>query len=189
LQPLTPEEGDKLLASIYRTSRVALFTVATAEALSYRRVALDKKRAEGMTGGQQRGPALIAARDSRRVRHPVCLPHRRYPHAEFLPLVARNVRSDRIAGDLSTAPVFRAPHDPPSSRGGCGYLCAYQALCGGSCARALGATGNLLAEDPFCSYDAHCDWKATVIPSVKHGPDQSEWRDAQADSSPALPPL
>ena len=50
LQPLSPEEAEKLMAWIFETSRTAPFIVATTEAPSYRRVALERMRAEGKTG-------------------------------------------------------------------------------------------------------------------------------------------
>src|SRR5213596_3069290 len=47
LQPLSPEEGEKLMLWFHQTSRAAPFTVATTEAPSYRRVALERMRADG----------------------------------------------------------------------------------------------------------------------------------------------
>src|SRR5579863_3257827 len=59
LQPLTPEQGENLMGWIFETSRAASFTVATTEAPSYRRVALERMRSEGVTGDQiKRSPAF-----------------------------------------------------------------------------------------------------------------------------------
>jgi MoaA/NifB/PqqE/SkfB family radical SAM enzyme len=55
LEPLSPEEGEKLMSWIYETSRIAPFVVATTEAPSYRRVALERMRLEGLTGEQIKG--------------------------------------------------------------------------------------------------------------------------------------
>src|ERR1700678_1544942 len=44
LQPLSPEDGEKLMNWIYDTSQFASFTVATTEAPSFRRVALERMR-------------------------------------------------------------------------------------------------------------------------------------------------
>src|SRR5579862_7013672 len=52
LQPLSSEEGEKLMNWVYDTSRQASFIVATTEAPAYRRVALERMRADGMTGEQ-----------------------------------------------------------------------------------------------------------------------------------------
>jgi radical SAM protein len=153
LQPLSPEQGEKLMGWIFDTSREAPFTVATTEAPSYRRVALERMRAEGMTGEQvKRSPAYrsFGIRDGHGIMFvsntgDIC-------PAGFLPLTVGNVRKDRVADIYRNAPVFQALHDPTQFEGRCG-VCEYRALCGGSRARAYGATGNPLAEDPFCLYE------------------------------------
>lgn len=153
LQPLTPQQGEKLMAWIFETSRTASFTVATTEAPSYRRVALERMRAEGLTGEQiKRSPAFrsFGIRDGHGIMFvsnmgDIC-------PAGFLPLSAGNVRKDRVADIYRNAPLFQSLHDPTQFEGRCG-MCEYRALCGGSRARAYGATGNPLAEDPFCLYE------------------------------------
>jgi AdoMet-dependent heme synthase len=155
LQPLSPEEGEKLMAWVYETSRIASFTVATTEAPSYRRVALEHMRAEGLTGDQIKQSGAyrgFGIRDGHGIvfvsnTGDIC-------PAGFLPLVLGNVRRDRVAEVYRTAPVFQSLHDPTQFEGRCGY-CEYHALCGGSRARAFEATGNPLAEDPFCAYQPH----------------------------------
>ena len=155
LQPLSPADGEKLMAWIYETSRVAPFTVATTEAPSYRRVALNRMRAEGLTGDQVKRTGAgrgFGIRDGHGIvfvsnTGDIC-------PAGFLPLVVGNVRRDRLAGVYRNAPVFQSLHDPAQFEGRCGY-CEYHALCGGSRARAYEATGNPLAEDPFCAYQPH----------------------------------
>ena len=152
LQPLSPEDGEKLMAWIYDTSRVAPFTVATTEAPSYRRVALEKMRGEGLTGEQiKRSGAYrgFGIRDGHGIMFvsntgDIC-------PAGFLPMVVGNVRNDRVTDIYRNSAAFRSLHDPTQFEGRCGY-CEYHALCGGSRARAYGATGNPLAEDPFCAY-------------------------------------
>jgi radical SAM protein with 4Fe4S-binding SPASM domain len=153
LQPLSTEEGEKLMAWIYEASRRAPFIVATTEAPSYRRVALEMMRAGGMTGdeikrsGAARG---FGIRDGHGILFvsntgDIC-------PAGFLPLAAGNVRRDRLSQVYRDAPLFRALHDPAQFEGRCG-ICEYRVLCGGSRARAYGATGDPLASDPFCSYE------------------------------------
>ena len=155
LQPLSPEEGEGLMSWIHETSLVAPFTVATTEAPSYRRVALERMRAAGLTGeqikrsGAYRGFGIRDGHGIMFVSHTgeLC-------PAGFLPLVAGNVRRDSVAEVYRNAPVFEALHDPTKFEGRCG-VCEYHAICGGSRARAFGATGNPLAEDPFCTYEPH----------------------------------
>jgi AdoMet-dependent heme synthase len=155
LQPLTPERGEALMSWIYKTSTAAPFIVATTEAPSYRRVALLRMREEGLTGEQikksqsYRGFGVRDGNGILFVSHTgeIC-------PAGFLPLTVGNVRRDRIADVYRNSPVFLALHDPEQFHGRCGE-CEYHALCGGSRARAFAATGDPLAEDPFCQYVPH----------------------------------
>jgi AdoMet-dependent heme synthase len=153
LQPVTSEEGERLMEWIYDTSRKAPFVVATTEAPSYRRVALQRMRAEDMTGEQMKSSPVFrgfGVRDGHGVMFvshtgDIC-------PAGFLPLVAGNVRNDRVAEVYRTSPAFQALHDPSLFQGRCGR-CEYRAICGGSRARAFATTGNPLAADPFCAYE------------------------------------
>jgi AdoMet-dependent heme synthase len=152
LEPVTPEEGEKLMEWIFDISRTAPFTVATTEAPCYRRVALQRMRTKGMTGDEMKS-AVVARGFGVRDGHGVMF----VSHtgdicpAGFLPLVAGNVRSDQVAEVYRDSPVFEALHDSSLFQGECGR-CEYGPLCGGSRARAFAATGNPLAEDPFCAY-------------------------------------
>jgi len=152
LEPLSPEAGEKLMAWVYETGKTSPFVIATTEAPSYRRVALDRMRAEGMTGEEIRNSRAykgFGIRDGHGVMFvsntgEIC-------PAGFLPVEAGNVRRDRIADVYRNSPLFRSLHDPTQLQGRCG-ACEYHALCGGSRARAFGATGNPLASDPFCEF-------------------------------------
>ncbi len=153
LAPMEEEQGKTLMAWIYETARKAPFVVATTEAPSYRRFALEKMRSEGMTGeeikrsgsyrsfGIRDGHGIVFVSNTGEI----C-------PAGFLPLVAGNVRTDRIADVYRNSKVFRELHNPTEFHGRCGY-CEYHAICGGSRARAFAATGDALGEDPFCTYD------------------------------------
>ncbi len=152
LQPLTPGEGEKLMEWIYETSRSAPFTVATTEAPSYRRVALGRMRAGGMNGDEVKRSGAYRSFGIRDGHGIMFISHTGdICPAGFLPLPAGNVRKDRAAEVYRTSPLFQALHDPSHLQGRCGY-CEYKALCGGSRARAYGATGDPLADDLFCSY-------------------------------------
>jgi len=152
LQPLSPEEGEKLMAWVHQTSLAAPFVVATTEAPSYRRVALERMRAEGMNGeeikrsGAYRGFGIRDGHGIMFVSHTgdIC-------PAGFLPLVVGNIRRDQVSDVYRNAPVFQSLHDPSQFAGRCGF-CEYSALCGVSRARAFEATGDPLASDPFCTY-------------------------------------
>jgi AdoMet-dependent heme synthase len=153
LQPVTSEEGERLMAWIYDTSRKAPFVVATTEAPSYRRVALQRMRAEGMTGEQMKSSPVFRGFGVRDGHGVIFVSHTGdICPAGFLPLVAGNVRNDRVATVYRTSPAFQALHDSSLFQGRCGR-CEYRALCGGSRARAFAATGNPLAADPLCAYE------------------------------------
>ncbi|MCZ2146341.1 MAG: TIGR04053 family radical SAM/SPASM domain-containing protein [Bryobacterales bacterium] len=153
LQPLAPEDAERLMGWIYDTSRIAPFIVATTEAPSFRRVALERLRAEGMTGEQIKRSGVargFGIRDGHGIMFvsntgDIC-------PAGFLPLAVGNVRKDRVADTYRNHPVFQSLHDPTTFEGRCG-VCEYHALCGGSRARAFSATGNYLASDPLCAYE------------------------------------
>ncbi len=155
LQPLTAEQGEQLMGWIYETSKIAPFTVATTEAPSYRRVALDKMRAEGLSGDDiKKSPAYrgFGVRDGHGI---VFVSHTGdICPAGFLPLAAGNVRQDRLVDVYRNSPVFLGLHDPGQFHGRCGH-CEYHALCGGSRARAYEASGDPLGQDPFCIYEPH----------------------------------
>jgi len=153
LQPLSPEDAETLMAWVYRTSDQAPFIVATTEAPSYRRVVLERMRAEGKTGEQiKRSPAArgFGIRDGHGI---VFVSHTGdICPAGFLPLPAGNVRTDRLVDVYRNAPLFRALHDPARFADRCG-TCEFHTLCGGSRARAFAATGNPLAPDPLCIHE------------------------------------
>ncbi len=152
LQPLSSEEAERLMGWIYGTSKVAPFVVATTEAPSYRRVAVQKMRQEGLSGEEiKRSPAArgFGIRDGNGIvfvssTGDIC-------PAGFLPTVAGNVRSNRIAEVYRAAPLFQMLHQPQQFEGRCGQ-CEFHSLCGGSRARAYQATGDPLASDPLCEF-------------------------------------
>ena len=152
LRALEAEDAEELMRWIYDTSKSAPFIVATTEAPSYRRVALERMREEGMTGDQIKRSGSARAfgiRDGHGIMFvsntgDIC-------PAGFLPVTAGNVRRDNVAEIYRNAPLFQKLHEPHHFEGKCGY-CEYSALCGGSRARAFAATGNPLGTDPLCTY-------------------------------------
>ena len=67
----------------------------------------------------------------------------------FLQIPAGNVRTDDIGDVYRHSGLFRSLRDPSLLEGRCGR-CEFADLCGGSRARAMGVSGNYLAEDPLC---------------------------------------
>lgn len=155
LQPLNPAEAEQLMAWIFETSRQAPFLVATTEAPSYRRVAIEMMRREGAGGAAIRSSGIargFGIRDGHGIvfvsnTGEIC-------PAGFLPLSAGNVRTQRLVDVYRHAPLFERLHDSQSFEGRCG-ACEYHALCGGSRARAYEATGSPFGTDPLCLYQPH----------------------------------
>jgi radical SAM protein with 4Fe4S-binding SPASM domain len=153
LQPLPPEDAERLMAWVYRTSTEAPFIVATTEAPSYRRVVVQQMRSEGRTGEEiKRSPVArsFGIRDGHGIMFvshtgEIC-------PAGFLPFAAGNVRKDHLVDVYRNSPLFRSLHDPAHFAGRCG-ACEYHALCGGSRSRAFSATGNPLGSDPLCNHE------------------------------------
>ncbi len=152
LQPITPERGEELMRWIHSLTLTAPFAIKTTEAPSYRRIALNAMREAGLTAAEiERTPVYrgFGIRDG----HGIVFVSNQgdiYP-AGFLPLVAGNVRTGRLAGIYRDSPIFRALHNPAAFRGKCGQ-CEYRMVCGGSRSRAFAYTGDPLASDPFCPY-------------------------------------
>lgn len=152
LQPLSTEDSEKLMAWIYEISKTAPFIVATTEAPSYRRVAIQKMREEGLTGeaiSRSKAARGFGIRDGNGIMFisstgDIC-------PAGFLPLVAGNVRFDRLAEIYRRSSLFQLMHHPRSFKDRCG-VCEFHLLCGGSRSRAYQATGDALASDPLCEF-------------------------------------
>lgn len=137
---------------IFQTSREAPFIMATTEAPSYRRVAIDTMRADGIPGQDIRRDAVARSFGIRDGHGIVFVSHTGdICPAGFLPLTAGNVKRDSLAGIYRDSPLFRKLHDPMEFKGRCG-VCEFRTLCGGSRARAFTATGDPLAQDPLCEY-------------------------------------
>lgn len=81
----------------------------------------------------------------------------------YFPVQAGNVREKHFREIYQEAPLFVQLRDLNQLKGKCGR-CEYRAVCGGCRARALGKTGDYLAEEPYCIYEPRLG--ATVTPGV-----------------------
>jgi MoaA/NifB/PqqE/SkfB family radical SAM enzyme len=110
--------------------------VATTEAPSYRRFALEKLRAEGMTGDQIKSAGVTRSLGIRDWHGSVFVSSTgEICPAGFLPVVAGNVRKNHRVDIYRSSSL----HDPTRFAGRCGH-CEYHALCGGSRSRTYAAT-------------------------------------------------
>jgi radical SAM protein len=152
LRPLTAIECERRLRWLARTAPSWPFTASTTEAPQYRRVVIQRMRAAGRTPDEiaetgrgwgirdGNGIMFIAANGD-------------VTPSGFLPLVVGNVRRDDVLRLYREAPLFRVLRTPELFDGRCG-ACEFHDVCGGSRARAWAATGDALAEDPLCAWQA-----------------------------------
>ncbi|WP_458189055.1 TIGR04053 family radical SAM/SPASM domain-containing protein [Haladaptatus sp. NG-WS-4] len=151
LDPISPERAERVMEWLLDVSETAPFGVKTTEAPHYRRVALERKRADAGTATP--GTDDIGRRTGIRAGNGfVFVSHLGdvYPSG-FLPDVAGNVRDDSLVERYRDSETFRRLRDPDALEGKCG-ACPYRSVCGGSRSRAYAYTGNPLESDPLCPY-------------------------------------
>ena len=71
----------------------------------------------------------------------------------FLPLSAGNIRESKLVDIYRESALFRDLRNPDLLKGKCGR-CNFKNICGGSRARAFAETGDYLAQDSLCIYEA-----------------------------------
>lgn len=153
LQEVSPARGEDVMNWAYDLAREAPFAVKTTEAPSYRRIALNRMRQEGLTADQIKRSTVyhgFGIRDG----HGVVFVSNTgdiYP-AGFLPLTVGSIRTQTLIETYRDSPVFQGLHEPNQFKGKCGR-CGYRVICGGSRARAFAYSGDPLESDPFCPYE------------------------------------
>jgi radical SAM protein with 4Fe4S-binding SPASM domain len=83
----------------------------------------------------------------------------------YLPALAGDLRKQAFADIWQNSVVFKELRDVNNLKGKCG-CCEFRNVCMGCRARAYAATGNYLAEEPFCVYEP----KATGLKEKRHLP-------------------
>ncbi len=69
----------------------------------------------------------------------------------YLPVEAGHVRKEELASIWRDSPIFNQLRDPDLLSGKCG-ICEFKRVCSGCRARAYGMSGDILGEEPFCTY-------------------------------------
>lgn len=154
LGALSGAEVDDLFDWAYRISKDSPFHVSTVEAPHYRRHWIEQRLAEHVPAEtilQQGGRQGFGVRDGNGVIF-VARNGNVYP-AGFLPHpLLGNVRHTPLEDIYRHSPALADLRDMDRLTGKCGR-CQYRWLCGGSRARAWAKTGDLLGDDPACSYE------------------------------------
>ena len=149
LDPVSPEQAERILAWLSEVSEAAEFGVKTTEAPHYRRVAIQERRDAteappedgiGRRLGITAGDGFAFVSHSGEV----------YPSG-FLPESAGSVREADLVDLYRDSDLFTSLRDPDALDGKCG-TCEFRHVCGGSRSRAYAHTGDPLASDPLCAY-------------------------------------
>jgi radical SAM protein len=153
LNEVTPQQGERIMDWVIDLVPNAPFAVKTTEAPSYRRVAINKMRQDGMAAHDMKKTAVYRGFQIRDGHGIVFVSNRGdvYPSG-FLPLYSGSVRNGSLKDIYRDSEIFRALHKPNEFHGKCGF-CEYSHICGGSRARAFAHTGDALGSDPFCPYE------------------------------------
>jgi radical SAM protein len=161
-QMISPEEHEQIFHWLYDLSKTAPFDIKGTAAPMYRRVAIQRKKAED-NGGKPvtfQGAGFQYADGLNRPTKGVndgngflFISHTgSIEPSGFLPLSAGNVRSDDIVEVYRNSYLFRDLRDYSKLKGRCG-ICEYRDVCGGQRGRAYGVTGDYLQTDPACVYE------------------------------------
>lgn len=150
LGQIAPEESEALMHWTLDRAGESRTVVTTTEAPHYRRVALSRQK-RGLDHASKTGAARgFGIRDGNGV---MFISHAGdVQPSGFLPLTAGDVRTSSPLRIYRESPLFQSLRRPDEFEGRCGR-CEFRHVCGGSRARAYGATGSVLGEDPLCPYE------------------------------------
>lgn len=158
---ISAEQHEQVFNWLYDLSQNAPFDIKSTAAPMYRRVAIQRKRAEQgadkpvtfQGAGFQYADGLN--RPTRGVNDGngfLFISHvGDIQPSGFLPVTAGNTRFDDVVDVYRNSPVFKDLRDVTKLKGRCG-ICDYRDVCGGQRGRAYGVTGDYLETDPACVY-------------------------------------
>lgn len=158
-QMISAEQHEQVFNWLYDLSQTAPFDIKATAAPMYRRVAIERKRAElgnsapvtFQSAGFQYADGLN--RPTKGVNDGngfLFISHiGEIQPSGFLPVTAGNVRTDDVVDVYRNSQIFRDLRNPAKLKGVCG-TCKYNDVCGGQRGRAYGMTGDYLESDPAC---------------------------------------
>lgn len=156
---ISAEQHEKVFNWLYDLSQNAPFDIKSTAAPMYRRVAIQRKRAEQGAGKPVtfQGAGFQYADGLNRPTKGVndgngflFISHvGDIQPSGFLPVTAGNVRRDDVVETYRNSPIFKDLRDVTKLKGVCG-ACEFRDVCGGQRGRAYGITGDYLESDPAC---------------------------------------
>ncbi len=156
---ISAEEHERVFNWLYDLSKNAPFDIKSTAAPMYRRVAIQRKRAE--QGADKpvtfQGAGFQYADGLNRPTKGVndgngflFISHiGEIQPSGFLPITAGNVRTDDVVDIYRHSQLFTDLRSPEKIKGRCG-ICDFRDVCGGQRGRAYGLTGDYLESDPAC---------------------------------------
>lgn len=157
-QMISAEQHEQVFNWLYDLSQSAPFDIKGTAAPMYRRVAIERKKAEaGDRSVTFQGAGFQYADGLNRPTKGVndgngflFISHiGEIQPSGFLPLTAGMVRENDVVDVYRNHPIFKDLRDSSKLEGPCG-VCAYRDVCGGQRGRAYGVTGDYMASDPAC---------------------------------------
>lgn len=165
-QMISPERHEQIFNWLYDLSKQSSFDIKATAAPMYRRVAIERRRAEVGEGepvtfqgaGFQYEDGLDrpikGVNDGKGF---LFISHLgEIMPSGFLPLSVGNVREMDVVEAYRSHRLFRDLRDGSKLKGRCGR-CEYREVCGGQRGRAYGVTGDCLETDPVCVYQPQSD--------------------------------
>jgi radical SAM protein len=158
---ISAEEHERVFNWLYDLSKEAPFDIKATAAPMYRRVAIQRKKAEQGNGRPVtfQGAGFQYADGLNRPTKGVndgngflFISHLgEIMPSGFLPISAANVRQADVVQVYREHALFKDLRDPARLKGKCA-VCEYRDVCGGQRGRAYGVTGDYLESDPACAY-------------------------------------
>ena len=159
---VSPEKHEEIFHWLYDLSKNAPFDIKATAAPMYRRVAIERKRAETKEGERVtfQGAGFQYADGLNRPTKGVndgngflFISHLgQIMPSGFLPVDCGHVREADVVDVYRNHPVFKDLRDYSRLKGKC-LICEYRDVCGGQRGRAYGLTGDYMESDPACVYE------------------------------------
>jgi radical SAM protein len=159
---ISAQNHEEVFNWLYDLSQQAPFDIKATAAPMYRRVAIQRKKAESIKdqpitfqgAGFQYADGLH--RPTKGVNDGngfLFISHLgQIMPSGFLPIDCGNVRDQDILDIYRNHAVFKSLRDYENLKGKCG-ICDYRDVCGGQRGRAYGVTGDYMETDPACAYE------------------------------------
>lgn len=145
---LSPEEYEEVLTWAYQRQKTSPMGFKPTDAPQYFRILHQRAASEGvkLTGPLAHSRGCLGGISFAFISHVGDV-----QPCGYFDMQLGNVRDESFSKIWTESPVFDDLRHYDRLKGKCG-ACEYKGVCGGCRARALAATGDYLAEEPYCAY-------------------------------------